>query len=233
MTTPLSESTTTTTDTSTTSTTSAATSLPTAPALKLELVVVPVADVDRAKAFYERLGWTLDVDLVVDDTYRVVEFTPPGSPASIIVGTGVTDAAPGSARGLHLVTRDIEATRADLLARGVEVSDVFHDVGGVFHRADPATRATGLAPGRASYGSFVELADPDGNTWTVQEITERIPGRVTQARYDSAAELADALRAAAAAHGEHEARTGQEDANWPDWYAEYLVRVAAGQQPPE
>lgn len=205
----------------------------TAPALKLELVVIPVADVDRAKAFYTRLGWTVDVDLRVADDYRVVELTPPGSPASIIVGTGVTDAAPGSARGLHLVTRDIEATHADLVARGVEVSDVFHDAGGVFHRADPATRVAGLAPGRASYGSFVELADPDGNTWTVQEITERIPGRVTQARYDSAAELAEALRAAAAAHGEHEARTGQADANWPEWYAEYLMRVAAGQQPPE
>ncbi|MFE7408705.1 VOC family protein [Isoptericola sp. NPDC057559] len=202
-------------------------------ALKLELVVVPVADVDRSKAFYEGLGWTLDVDLAVTDDYRVVELTPPGSPASIIVGSGVTDAAPGSARGLHLITRDVEATRADLVARGVEVSDVFHDAGGVFHRADPATRVAGLAPGRASYGSFVEFADPDGNTWTVQEITERIPGRVTQARYDSAAELAEALRAAAAAHGEHEARTGQADANWPEWYAEYLMRVAAGQQPPE
>ncbi|MFD6136234.1 VOC family protein [Isoptericola sp. NPDC060257] len=205
----------------------------TAPALKLELAVVPVADVDRATAFYTRLGWTLDVDVPVADDYRVVELTPPGSPASIIVGTGVTDAEPGSARGLHLVTRDIEATRADLLARGVDAGDVFHDAGGVFHRAGTAARVAGLAPGRASYGSFLEFADPDGNTWTVQEVTERIPGRVTQARYDSAAELADALREAAAAHGEHEARTGEEDPNWPDWYAEYLVRVAAGQQPPQ
>lgn len=202
-------------------------------AMKLEVVVIPVSDVDRAKAFYEGLGWTLDVDLDISPDYRVVEFTPPGSPTSIIFGTGVTDAKPGSVRGLQLVTSDIEAARAALAAVGAPVTDVFHDATGVFHHGGTTARVPGLAPERRSYGSWVAFDDPDGNEWLVQEITERIPGRIVQTRYDSPAELAAALRAAAEAHGVHEARIGHEDAGWPEWYAEYMVRAAAGQEPPE
>ncbi|WP_354002509.1 VOC family protein [Agromyces larvae] len=203
-----------------------------APALKLEVVVIPVSDVDRAKAFYAGLGWTLDVDLDIAPDYRVVEFTPPGSPTSIIFGTGVTEAAPGSVRGLQLVASDVEAARAALAAGGALVSEVFHDATGVFHHGGTAARVPGLAPDRSSYGSWVAFEDPDGNEWLVQEVTQRIPGRVVQTRYDSPAELAVALRAAAEAHGAHEARIGHEDADWPEWYAEYLVRAAAGQELP-
>ena len=146
-------------------------------ALKLEVVVLPVSDVDRAKAFYAGLGWTLDVDLVISDDYRVVEFTPPGSPTSIIFGAGVTDAEPGSVRGLQLVASDIEATRAALQGAGAPVSDVFHDATGVFHHGGTTARVYGLAPERRSYGSWVAFSGPDGNEWLVQEVTERIPGR--------------------------------------------------------
>ena len=202
-------------------------------AMKLEVVVIPVTDVDRAKAFYEGLGWTFDVDLDISPGYRVVEFTPPGSPTSIIFGSGVTDAEPGSVRGLQLVASDIEATRAALKGAGAPVSDVFHDATGVFHHGGTTARVSGLAPERRSYGSWVAFNDPDGNVWLVQEVTERIPGRIVQTRYDSSAELAAALRAAAEAHGAHEARIGHEDAGWPEWYAEYMVRAAAGQELPE
>ncbi|WP_395244956.1 VOC family protein [Agromyces sp. MMS24-K17] len=201
--------------------------------LKLEVVVIPVADVDRALEFYDRLGWTLDVDLVIGPDYRVVEFTPTGSPTSIIFGTGVTDAQPGSARGLHLVVSDVEAARARLVAQGVAVSGVFHDATGVFHHGGAAFRMPGLAPNRGSYGSFAAFEDPDGNEWVLQEITTRIPGRIVQTRFDSPAELARALRSAAVAHGEHEARIGAEDPDWPEWYAEFMVRAAAGQDLPE
>ncbi|QEO13083.1 glyoxalase [Agromyces intestinalis] len=204
-----------------------------APALKLEVVVIPVSDVDRAKAFYAGLGWTLDVDLDIAPGYRVVEFTPPGSPTSIIFGTGVTEAAPGSVRGLQLVASDIEAAREELAAGGALVSEVFHDETGVFHHGGTIARVPGLAPDRSSYGSWIAFEDPDGNEWLVQEVTQRIPGRVVQTRYDSPAELAAALRAAAEAHGAHEARIGHEDAGWPEWYAEYMVRAAAGQELPE
>jgi len=199
------------------------------PAMKLEVVVIPVSDVERAKTFYGGLGWTLDVDLHVSPDYRVVEFTPPGSPASIIFGTGVTDADPGSARGLQLVVTDIEAARSALIAGGASVTEVFHDATGVFHHGGTTARVPGLAPERRSYGSWVAFVDPDGNEWLVQEVTERIPGRIAQTRYDSPAELATALRAAAEAHGVHEAMIGHEDAGWPEWYAEYMVRAAAGQ----
>jgi catechol 2,3-dioxygenase-like lactoylglutathione lyase family enzyme len=145
--------------------------------LKLEVVVIPVSDVDRAKQFYESLGWRLDADLAVDDGYRVVQLTPPGSACSIIFGTGLTAAQPGSFEGLQLTVSDIDGTRADLTARGVDVSETFHDVTGVFHHAGAQGRARGAAPEHASYGSFAAFSDPDGNGWLLQEITTRLPGR--------------------------------------------------------
>jgi len=202
-------------------------------ALKIEVVVLPVSDVDRAREFYLALGWTQDVDLRIADDYRIVEFTPPGSPTSVIFGTGVTDAQPGSGRGHQLVTRDIDEARQALIAGGATVSEIFHDETGVFRHAGTAARIPGHAPNRQSYGSWVSFEDPDGNSWLVQEVTERIPGRIVQTRYDSVAELAAALRAAAIAHGVHEAHLGHEDAAWPEWYAEYMVRSAAGQELPD
>lgn len=145
--------------------------------MRLEVVVVPVSDVDRAKRFYEGLGWRLDADLTVEDGYRVVQLTPPGSGCSIIFGEGVTSASPGSSEGLQLSVYDIEAARDDLVARGVEVSEVFHDTTGVFHRAGTDGRADGPAPEHADYGSFVAFSDPDGNRWLMQEIKTRLPGR--------------------------------------------------------
>jgi catechol 2,3-dioxygenase-like lactoylglutathione lyase family enzyme len=145
--------------------------------MKLEVVVVPVSDVDRAKAFYQSLGWRLDADFPGDGGFRVVQLTPPGSPCSIIFGSGLTGAVPGSTEGLQLVVTDIEAARAELVALGVEVSEVFHDTGGVFHHAGTTDRAPGLAPERASYGSFASFSDPDGNDWFLQEVTTRLPGR--------------------------------------------------------
>ena len=145
--------------------------------MRLEVVVLSVTDVDRAKAFYEQLGWRLDADLAVDDGYRVVQVTPPGSACSIIFGTGLTAAAPGSADGLQLSVYDIDEARADLIARGVEVSEPFHDVTGVFHHAGTEGRLDGAAPGHADYGSFASFTDPDGNGWLMQEIKTRLPGR--------------------------------------------------------
>jgi catechol 2,3-dioxygenase-like lactoylglutathione lyase family enzyme len=145
--------------------------------MKLEVVVVPVSDVDKAKAFYQGLGWRLDADFAKSENFRVVQLTPPGSPASIIFGTGLTSAAPGSADGLQLVVDDIDAARAELASRGAEVSEVFHDAGGVFHHGGTAGRATGPAPDHQSYGSFASFSDPDGNGWFVQEVTTRLPGR--------------------------------------------------------
>ena len=201
--------------------------------MKLEVVVVPVSDVDRAKRFYETLGWRLDADFPVGDDFRVVQLTPPGSDCAIIFGDGITSAAPGSIEGLQLVASDIEAARAELVGRGVDVSEVFHDAGGVFHHAGTEGRVPGPAPDRGSYGSWVSFSDPDGNGWLIQEVTTRLPGRVAeQTTYESADDLADALRRAAAAHGEHEARTGQADESWPAWYAEYMVRERAGQDVP-
>jgi catechol 2,3-dioxygenase-like lactoylglutathione lyase family enzyme len=192
---------------------------------KLEVMVLPVADVDRAKNFYRALGWREDADFATGPDFRVVQLTPPGSPCSIIFGTGVTTAAPGSADGGQLVVDDIEAARAELNSRGADVSEVFHDAGGVFHHAGTAARVAGPAADRQSYGSFASFRDPDGNQWFIQEVTTRLPGRVTgkPAAYESAAELAEALRRAAAAHGKHEAATGKPDENWPDWYAQYMV----------
>jgi predicted enzyme related to lactoylglutathione lyase len=201
--------------------------------MKLEVVQVPVADVDRAKAFYEAAGFRLDADFPIGDDFRVVQLTPPGSDASIIIGDGITSAVPGSTEGLQIVVADIAAARAELIDRGVDVSEVFHDVGGVFHHAGTEGRVAGPALEHGSYGSFASFSDPDGNGWVLQEVTTRLPGRVTgPTSYGSASDLADALRRAAAAHGEHEARTGEADENWPDWYAEYMVREQAGEELP-
>ncbi|MGK5742538.1 VOC family protein [Micromonospora sp. URMC 103] len=146
--------------------------------MKLEVVVLPVSDVDRAKHFYETLGFRLDIDYVApDEDYRVVQFTPPGSECSIIIGTGITSAAPGSVQGLHLVVVDIGAARADLVARGVEVSELFHDAGGVFHHVGHEQRLSGPHPDRRDYGSFASFSDPDGNGWVLQEVKVRAPGR--------------------------------------------------------
>lgn len=145
--------------------------------MKLEVVVVPVSDVDRAKGFYEALGFRLDADFVVGDDFRVVQLTPPGSACSIIIGTGITSAVPGSAESLLLVVRDIETARAELVGRGVDMSELFHDAGGVFHHAGTEGRVTGLDPKRGSYGSFASFCDPDGNGWLLQEIKTRAPGR--------------------------------------------------------
>ena len=197
--------------------------------MKLEVVVIPVSDVDRAKRFYGRLGWRLDADFAVGDGFRVVQYTPPGSPCSIHFGKGITSAAPGSTSGLYLVASDIEAARADLVEHGAEVSEVFH-------RAGPGQPAVpGMHPQRNSYSSFATFSDPDGNTWLLQEVTVRFPGRVDpdQTAFSSSADLAKALRRAAAAHGEHEKRMGgQRDENWPEWYAEYLVREQSGEALP-
>ena len=196
--------------------------------MKLEVVVIPVSDVDRAKRFYSNLGWRLDADFVVGDAFRGVQFTPPGSSCSIHFGTGVTSAAPGSARGLFLVVSDIEAARAELVARGVDVSEVFH-------RAGPGQPPlSGPDPERRSYASYATFSDPDGNEWLLQEVTVRLPGRVDadSATFTSSTELAGALRRAEAAHGEHEKRTGQRDADWPGWYAEYMVAEQAGKELP-
>jgi catechol 2,3-dioxygenase-like lactoylglutathione lyase family enzyme len=202
--------------------------------MKLEVVVIPVSDVDRAKNFYKGLGWRLDADFATDEQFRVVQVTPPGSPTSVIFGTHVTDQEPGSAQGLQLVVSDIEAAHAELVQLGAEPSEVFHDAGGVFHHGGTDARVPGPDPERRSYGSFLSFEDPDGNGWILQEVTTRLPGRIDpdETSYSSAADLASALRRAAAAHGEHEARTGAEDPDWPDWYAEYLVREQAGVELP-
>jgi catechol 2,3-dioxygenase-like lactoylglutathione lyase family enzyme len=208
-------------------------------AQKLEVLVIPVSDVDRAKEFYVSLGWRLDADYDNGSDFRVIQFTPTGSGCSIIFGKNVTAAAPGSAQGLYLVVSDVAAARDELLGRGVKVSEVFHDAGGVYAGPDEPylfgrLRVTGPDPDHRSYRSFASFHDPDGNGWLFQEITARLPGRVTaDTTYPSASELSQALRRAAAAHGQHEARTGQADANWPDWYAEYMVREQSGEELPQ
>ncbi len=196
--------------------------------MKLEVELVPVSDVDRAKEFYTRLGWRLDADDVMGNDFRVVQFTPPGSASSITFGKGVTTAAPGSLRG-GLIVSDIEAAHEELVARGINASEVFH--GSPFN---PAGRISGPAPGRQSYGSFVSFEDPDGNVWIVQEVTRRLPGRIDlkAMTFASANDLASAMRRAEAAHGEHEKRNGQHDANWSDWYAAYMVAEQAGTELP-
>jgi len=203
--------------------------------LKLEVVVIPVSDVEGAAAFYKRLGWRIDAD-VTRDAFRLLQITPPGSGCSIQFGTDLTAAEPGSASGLYLVVSDLDAARAELTAHGAEVSDVFHEseLGGRFHPAGASDRLSGPAAEHESYGSFATFADPDGNTWLLQEITTRLPGRTDPAvtTFASASDLSKALQRAAAAHGEHEARTGREDPDWPAWYAEYMVREQAGEELP-
>lgn len=207
--------------------------------LKLEVIVIPVSDVDRAKSFYAGLGWRLDADYASGPDYRVIQFTPPGSGCSVIFGTNVTAAAPGSAQGLYLVVSDLEAARKELLGRGVKVSEPFHDAGGTFSGPDEpylfGRRGIGGAdPEHRSYRSFASFKDPDGNGWLFQEVTARLPGRVEAAdtAFTSSTELAAALRRAASAHGEHEKRTGGHDDNWADWYADYIVREQAGEPLP-
>jgi len=205
--------------------------------MKLEVVVIPVSDVDRAKKFYGGLGWRLDADFAFDNGFRVVQFTPPGSGSSIQFGTKVTPAAPGSAQSLYLVVSDIVAARDQLVARGVNVSEVFHPgtPGAHFQPDGSSTRLSGPSPDHASYRSYATFSDPDGNSWLLQEVTTRLPGRVEQAgtTFASVNDLASALRRAAAAHGEHEKRIGQPDANWPDWYAAYMVAEQAGEKLPQ
>jgi catechol 2,3-dioxygenase-like lactoylglutathione lyase family enzyme len=201
--------------------------------MKLEVVVVPVSDIERAAQFYRKLEWRQDADVGTGDGRRL-QFTPPGSPCSIIILKGVPPGPPGSSQFLHLVVSDILAARDELVRRGVDASEVFHDAAGGVTRFDRKARVSGPDPQRRSYGSFVTFNDPDGNGWLLQEITKRLPGRVDSntTTYSSVADLANAMRRAAAAHGEHEKRTGAADPNWPDWYASYMVAEQAGNELP-
>jgi catechol 2,3-dioxygenase-like lactoylglutathione lyase family enzyme len=205
--------------------------------MKFEIVVVPVSDVDRAKAFYASLGWRLDADFASGDDYRVIQFTPPGSGCSVIFGKNVTAAKPGAAQGLYLIVSDIAAARRDLLGRGIEVSEVFHAGDGFAGPDAPylfgSRRIGGQDPEHRSYRSFASFSDPDGNGWLLQEITARLPGRIDgPTTFASPSDLAAALTRAAAAHGVHEQRTGHHDADWFTWYAEYMVREQSGQPLP-
>jgi catechol 2,3-dioxygenase-like lactoylglutathione lyase family enzyme len=202
--------------------------------MKLEVIVIPVSDIDRAKEFYANLAWRLDGEFTGDDGSRSIQFTPPGSSCSVQFGTNLTPAAPGSAQGMHLIVSDIEAARDQLQASGVNTTEVYHCESGYACRYPGHDgRVTGPHPEHGTYASFVSFADPDGNGWILQEVTARFPGRVTgDTTYASVGDLAQALRRAAAAHGEHEARTGQPDPDWPDWYAEFMVREQSGEEPP-
>ena len=208
--------------------------------MKFEIVVIPVSDVDRAKEFYASLGWRLDADYDNGKDFRIIQLTPPGSGCSVIFGKNVTAAAPGSAQGLYLIVDDIEAARKNLLRHGVEVSEVFHGAGDVYSGPDEPylfgrIRVNGPDPEHRSYRSFASFRDPDGNGWLFQEIKTRLPGRIdaTATTFASSNDLASAFRRAEAAHGEHEKRTGQHDANWPDWYAAYMVAEQSGKDLPQ
>jgi catechol 2,3-dioxygenase-like lactoylglutathione lyase family enzyme len=207
--------------------------------MKFEIVVIPVSDVDRAKEFYAKLGWRLDADFDNGKDYRVVQFTPPASGCSVIFGRNVTAATPGSAQGMYLIVSDLQAARKTLLDRGVAISEVFHN-DGVYAGTDEtylfgSVRVSGPDPEHRSYRSFASFKDPDGNGWLFQEITTRLPGRIDSAAttYASASDLANAMRRASAAHGEHEKRIGKADPNWPDWYASYMVAEEAGTELPK
>lgn len=202
--------------------------------MKIEVVVLPVSDVDRAKAFYTGLGWRLDADVDVHGL-KLVQLTPPGSACSVQFGTNLTTAEPGSAQYTYLVVADIEAARKELLDRGAAVSSTYHEgsLGGRFHQPGSNDRVEGPAPDDKSYGSFASFSDPDGNVWLLQEVTQRLPNRVdAQATFTAVDELAAALRRAAAAHGEHETRIGKPDPDWPDWYAAYMLAEATGTELP-
>ncbi len=209
--------------------------------MKLEIIVLPVSDVDRAKAFYAGLGWRLDADYSNGSDFRVIQFTPPGSNASVIFGKNVTPAAPGSAQGLYLIVSDIEAARKELRENGATVSEAFHPEGEVYSGPDAPylfgrRRVKGPDPERGSYRSFASFSDPDGNGWLLQEITARLPGRITSdlAAFSTAKDLAAGLRRAAEAHGEHEKRNGgKHDENWPDWYASYMMAEQTGKPLPQ
>jgi catechol 2,3-dioxygenase-like lactoylglutathione lyase family enzyme len=194
--------------------------------MKLEVIVIPVSDIDRAKKFYERIGWRLNADRSPSEDFRLVQFTPPGSWCSVHFGKNVTSAAPGSAKAF-LIVSDIVAARDQLIAAGVEVGEFFHD--------GPEGRGSGLHPERLTYRSRALFSDPDGNGWHLQEVTTRLPGRVEPGAtsFGSPNDLATAFRRAEAAHGEHEKRTGQRDENWPDWYAAYMVAEQAGNELPQ
>jgi catechol 2,3-dioxygenase-like lactoylglutathione lyase family enzyme len=204
--------------------------------LKLEVVVIPVADPDRSKAFYAGLGWRLDADFSFDNGFRVVQFTPPGSQCSVQFGTKITGASPGSAHGLYLIVSDIEAGRKDLVNLGAKVSEVFHAgaPGAQLNPEGTNDRVGGPDPDHKSYSSFATFEDPDGNSWLLQEVTNRLPGRLDPAitSYNSAVDLAGAMRRASVAHGEHEKRIGKADPDWPDWYAEFMVAEQSGEEPP-
>jgi catechol 2,3-dioxygenase-like lactoylglutathione lyase family enzyme len=204
-------------------------------AMKLEVVVVPVSDVDRAKGFYQRLGWRLDAD-IVEGEVRLVQLTPPGAACSVQFGSHVTTAASGSAQALYLVVADVEAARQDLVERGVEVSAVYHCQTRFACRFDrwAERRSAGLAPSGGSYGSFASFADPDGNGWLLQEVTTRFPGRIdpTTVSFNSPAELAGALKRARAAHGAHERDLDGAAGEWPEWYAAFIVAEQSGANPP-
>jgi catechol 2,3-dioxygenase-like lactoylglutathione lyase family enzyme len=205
---------------------------------RFEAVVIPVTDVDKAKEFYEQLEWRLDADFAFDNGFRVVQFTPPGSPASVQFGTDITTAEPGSAQGLYLIVSDIAAARDELAGRGVDVSEAFHpkSPGAQFQPGGEDGRSTGPADEHASYGSFATFNDPDGNTWLLQEVTTRLPGRVDPAEttYTSVDDLQQALIRAATAHGEHEKRDGGKfDEQWPEWYSTYMVAERTGQELPQ
>jgi catechol 2,3-dioxygenase-like lactoylglutathione lyase family enzyme len=207
--------------------------------MKLEVIVIPVSDVDRAKEFYARLGWRLDADFTAGDDWRAIQFTPPGSGASVIFGKNVTAAAPGSAQGLYLVVSDVEAARRELLDRGVAVGEVFHDAGDLHTGPDEPylfgrARVSGPDAEHRSYRSFASFRDPDGNGWLFQEVTARLPGRVdaNETTFASPGELARALRRAEAAHGAYEKQLGHRDAEWPAWYAEYIVNEQSGKSSP-
>ncbi|MEY2460298.1 MAG: hypothetical protein QOG30_2128 [Acidimicrobiaceae bacterium] len=204
--------------------------------MKLEAVVIPVADADRSKQFYDDLGWRLDADFAFDNDFRVVQFTPPGSAASIQFGSKITAAAPGSASGLYLIVSDIQAARDTLAGLGVKISEVFHPgTPGAQFAQDAVDHESGPAPDHATYNSFATFSDPDGNEWLLQEVTERLPGRIdaAQTTFASTPDLANAMRRASVAHGEHEKRQGGEyDVNWPDWYAAYMVAEQAGTELP-
>ena len=207
--------------------------------MKFEIVVIPVSDAERAKEFYAKLGWRLDADFDNGKDFRVIQFTPPGSGCSVIFGRNVTPAAPGAAQGLYLIVSDIEAARKALLERGVPISEVFHNEG-VYAGTDEAylfgrARVSGPDAEHRSYRSFASFKDPDGNGWLFQEITTRLPGRIDSgaSSFASANDLANAMRRASVAHGEHEKRIGAADANWPDWYAKYMVAEQAGTELPK